>query len=865
MRKYKILSGSLYHTLDLRVFFIVACLMTGFTYLSCTCNHTSNEEEGPSPGHTPAEELSTFELSPGLKIQLVAAEPMVQDPVVITFDPDGRLWVVEMRGFMPEINGKGEKEPVGRVSVLEDTDSDGQMDVSKIYIDSLIMPRAMALIPGGALVVENEALWLTNDLDGDLQADTKTLLDSAYAGGPSPEHSGNGLWRNIDNWYYNARSRFRYHLIEGKWQRDSTEFRGQWGISHDDEGRLYYNYNWSQLHADLVPPNYLSRNKNHTPTTGIDHGLTIDRRIYPIRPNPAVNRGYIPGTLDKEGRLLEFTAACSPLFYRGTALPKEYYGNVFVCEPSGNLIKRNIVEEKGFLLTAHDPTPGKEFLASTDERFRPVYLATGPDGALYVADMYRGLVQHGTYVTPYLREQTIKRKLVQPINRGRIWRIVPENWKPSRPKRLSDASLEELINILSHPDGWYRDMAQRLLVERGDKNVSKPLTDLALKGENQLGRFHALWTMEGLKLIAPDLLFQLLQDPNPLIGTTAIRLLEPIAKTNKGVRVKLGEELLKIWGNASIKQILQITLTASILNQKISHQLLAGITERYDTSALIRDAVLSSLQNQEFVFLQRLWKSSSWQRQEPTKEIFLEMLTASIVRKRNRTELTSLLSMLDVKDFFGWKEKAVLTAISIQGKNAKIKPVRLSSAPRILTRPDIKNEPPRLHALKAMFEWPGHVADTSSVQTQNPLNESDQKQFVSGRQLYLTTCSGCHGIDGAGLNRFAPPLIGSDWVLGDEKRLVLVILHGMEGPVEVNGKLYDAPGIFPVMPAHSTLDDRSISSILTYIRNEWSNTAGPVSSRMVSTIRHTTQGRVVPWTAAELNKHILDTRGDDGK
>ncbi len=845
--------------LGLRVFFIVACLMTGFTYVSCN-NSRANEEAGPSPAHTPAEELLTFELSPGLKIQLVAAEPMVQDPVVMTFDPDGRLWVVEMRGFMPDINGKGEKERVGRISVLEDTDGDGQMDVSKIYIDSLIMPRAIALVPGGALVAENEALWLTQDLDGDLHADTKTLIDSAYAGGPSPEHSGNGLLRNIDNWYYNAKSRFRYHLVEGKWKRDSTEFRGQWGISHDDEGRLYYNYNWSQLHADLVPPDYLSRNKNHTPTTGIDHGLTIDRRVYPIRPNPAVNRGYIPGTLDKEGRLLEFTAACSPLFYRGTALPTAYYGNVFVCEPSGNLIKRNVVEQKGLLLMAHDPTPGKEFLASTDERFRPVHLATGPDGALYVADMYRGLVQHGSYVTPYLREQTIKRNLVQPINRGRIWRIVPENWKPSMPKKLSGASSEELISTLSHPDGWYRDMAQRLLVERGDKNISKQLTDLALKGDNQLGRFHALWTMEGLNLITPELLFQLLQDRNSLVSTTAVRLLEPIAKENKDVRKKFGEQLLTIWGNAPISQILQMTLAANTLDQEISHQLLAGIAERYVTSALIRDAVLSSLPNQEFAFLQRLWKSSSWERREPAKEIFLEMLTTSIVRKKDPAELTSLLSMLDVKDSFGWKEKVVLTGISIQGRNAKMKPVRLPSAPRVLTRPDIKNEHPQLHALMAMFEWPGHVADTSHVQTQHPLNENDQKQFVSGRQLFLSTCAGCHGTDGAGLNRFAPPLIGSDWVLGNEKRLVLVLLHGLEGPLEISGKHYDTPEILPVMPAHSTLDDGSIAAILTYIRNEWSNTAGPVSGRTVSTTRNTSQGRVVPWTAAELNKHIAETK-----
>jgi hypothetical protein len=180
------------------------------------CSDKSNlNEAGLSPEKTPEDELATFEFSPDLEVQLVASEPMIQDPVVITFDPDGRLWVVEMRGFMQDIDGTGENDRIGRVSVLEDLDGDGRMDKSKIYIDSLILPRAFALIPGGALLVENHSLWLTQDIDGDLRADTKTLLDSTYAGGTSPEHSGNGLWRNIDNWYYNAKSRFRYHLKNG--------------------------------------------------------------------------------------------------------------------------------------------------------------------------------------------------------------------------------------------------------------------------------------------------------------------------------------------------------------------------------------------------------------------------------------------------------------------------------------------------------------------------------------------------------------------------------------------------------------------------------------------------------------------------
>jgi mono/diheme cytochrome c family protein len=137
------------------------------------------------------------------------------------------------------------------------------------------------------------------------------------------------------------------------------------------------------------------------------------------------------------------------------------------------------------------------------------------------------------------------------------------------------------------------------------------------------------------------------------------------------------------------------------------------------------------------------------------------------------------------------------------------------------------------------------------------LGERDQQQFASGRQHYLTACAGCHGTNGAGLARFGPTLIGSDWVLGDERRLALILLHGLEGPVEVNGKVYDQPEILPVMPAHSVLGDREITAIMTYIRNEWGNNAGPVSRGTVGTTRHTSQGRVVPWTPQELNQHML--------
>ncbi len=242
------------------------------------------------------------------------------------------------------------------------------------------------------------------------------------------------------------------------------------------------------------------------------------------------------------------------------------------------------------------------------------------------------------------------------------------------------------------------------------------------------------------------------------------------------------------------------------------------------------------------------------------------MLTTSIVRKRNPAELTSLLALIDGnKASLSWQEKAVVTGMSIQGSTGKMKPIKLASAPVILTQAKSKVDPSRLTSLNSLFEWPGHTVEAVAWVKKKPLGEEEQKLFAMGRQHYLTTCAGCHGTDGAGMNRFAPPLIGSDWVLGDEKRLTLILLHGMEGPVDVAGKVYNTPDILPVMPAHSTMDDATLTAILMYIRNEWGNNAGPINRRTVGTTRVTSQGRVVPWKAAELNKYVLEVKATSAK
>lgn len=824
--------------------------------LCFSCKESGPLPETPdSPARTAQEELKTFQIESGFEVQLVASEPLVESPVIIQFDEDGRLWVVEMRGYMSDIDGSEEKQPVGSVAILEDTDGDGLMDKRTVYLDSLIMPRALGLFKNGALVAENNKLWITQDLDGDWKADAKILLDSTYSANGIPEHSDNGFVRNVDNWYYSAKSRLRYRFQDGVWIRDTTEFRGQWGISQDDQGRLIYNYNWSQLHGDLVPANYLSRNKNHKPSTGIDYGLTIDRKVFPIRSNPAVNRGYIPGTLDSAGRLYEFTSACAPTVYRSKLFPKEYLGNIFVLENAGNLIKRNVVAENGVFLEAYDPNPGREFMASTDERFRPVHATVGPDGGLYIADMYQGIVQHGSYMTPYLKEQTLKRGLDSPGHMGRIWRVVPKGVDPKKAPKLSHASIADLVKFLAHEDGWYRDMAQRLLVEKNVPASISLLEDFAKSEKSEFGRFHALWTLEGMGKVNPALLLEVLEKDTDLIKTTALRQLEQPALENKEILTQLESGARNLVGQASVKVALQLALSASIFSLEEKAKILSLIFENYGDLALIRDAALSSLEDEEFFFLEKLLSNETWKRRNPNREVFLEMLTSAIITNREPTEIAGLLAISDSKEM-GWQIPVILSAMAIQAGDIE-KPglVILKSEPSIFKRTDLPIEPGRLSMLKRLFSWPGYQPSASNASVGN-LDEKAMKQFAAGRAKYLTSCAGCHGNNGKGEARMGPPLAGSEWVVGDEVRLSLIMLHGLEGPIEVAGKKYDAPEILPVMPSHSTMDDAVIASILTYIRNEWGNQAPPVTGRTVSSTRHLNQGRVYPWSAAELNKHM---------
>ena len=351
--------------------------------------------------------------------------------------------------------------------------------------------------------------------------------------------------------------------------------------------------------------------------------------------------------------------------------------------------------------------------------------------------------------------------------------------------------------------------------------------------------------------------FDALKDQHPTVQAAAIRILEQAAQNNKAVQSELERVLTNMPLHGSAPEVItQIALTAGNLDKTTVMPLLLEISDQYVDQPVIRDAVLSGLQDYEFAFFEALWDFPGWQQPQAEKSVFLEMLTTAIAGKNDLDEIASLLNRLNLalpaKD---WRADALLTGLSLHARQRNDAPIQLAAAPEILV--NVQSIDPRFRAqlepLMGMFEWPGHRIERKSDETNYLGDPETQALFAQGRQQFLSGCAGCHGNNGAGLPRFAPPLVQSEWVLGSEEILTRLVLHGLEGPIDVNGKHYDAPDILPVMPGHSVLDDREIASILTYIRQAWGHQAAPVLPRTVGRIRHGSQGRVMPWTAGELD------------
>ena len=262
-----------------------------------------------SPVLSPEEEMKTFVTAPGYRVELVASEPMIQDPILIDWDPDGRMWAIELVGYMLDMQASRELDPLGRIVVLEDTDDDGRMDKRTVFADGLVLPRALKVLDRGVLVGEPPNLWLMKDTNRDLKMDTKELVTDTYGRREANvEHNANSLLWALDNWIYTAEADTFLRLKNGKFEVQKTLSRGQWGATQDDAGYVYRNNNSSALHVDLVPTHYFMRNPALSRTSGsfTFMGAPGDNlnATWPIRPTPGVNRGYQAGVLRADGTLV---------------------------------------------------------------------------------------------------------------------------------------------------------------------------------------------------------------------------------------------------------------------------------------------------------------------------------------------------------------------------------------------------------------------------------------------------------------------------------------------------------------------------------------------------------------------------------
>ena len=617
-----------------------------------------------SPPRPPADEMKTFFMPDGYKVELVASEPLIQDPILIDWDPDGRLWAIEMPGYMHDIQASDEHQPTGRIVVLEDTDADGKMDKRTVFADGLVLPRALKVLAHGVLVGEPPNLWLMKDTDGDLKADTKDLVTDQYGRREATvEHNANSLLWALDNWMYTSEVDVYLRWRHDKFDVQKTLSRGQWGATQDDAGRVYRNTNESVLHVDLVPTPYYARNPSLLRTRGSYESLEGDHRevntVWPVRPTRGVNRGYQSGILRADGSLAAYTSVSAPVVYRGDRLPAELYGNVFVAEPAGNLVSRIIVEDDGASLQARRAYDKAEFLASTDERFRPVYLSSAPDGTLYIVDLYRGIIQHRDYITEYLRDQILSRRLQQPTGLGRIYRVVHETTRRGPAPQLSKAPAADLVAALSHPNGWWRDTAQRLLVERADASAVPALRTLAATASDSRTRLHALWTLDGLDSLTPELVIQALDDRSRDVRVSAVRLAErfveyyPDPSVQRALVRRIDDQ------DWAVREQLAASFGALPMDARIPA--IALLLARHGDDPITLDAAISSVKDHEADVIEKLAAAGP----TPMVESAIAMLAATVTRSGQAAQVGRVFEWASDAARPAWQREALVRGAEV--------------------------------------------------------------------------------------------------------------------------------------------------------------------------------------------------------
>jgi putative membrane-bound dehydrogenase-like protein len=588
------------------------------------------------PATEPAGALSTFRIKPGFELQLVAAEPLLADPVAMDFDENGRLYVVEMRDY-----SERRDEQLGRIRVLEDTDGDGRFDQSFVFAEGLPWPTAVVCFDGGVFVGSTPDIIFMRDNNGDRRADQRDLIFSGFAADSLKRLNVQALFNSfhwgLDNRIHGSASVSGGRItiasspgskpVELRGRDFSFDPRtfdlrpetggGQHGMSFDNAGRKFLCSNSDHIQFAMFDDRYLGRNplaELPSPRQSIakDGPAAEVFRRSPDEPWRVIRTrwrvtGAVEGLIEGGGRPSGyFTGATGVTIYRGDAFPSDYLGDAFIADCGSNLIHHKKVQADGVSYTA-DRAPDEqktEFLASTDNWFRPVQFANGPDGALYVADMYRETIEH-----PWSIPESIKRHLDlnSGNDRGRVYRIVPAGFKQPTALRIAQQSPQEWVGTLEHPNGWHRDTASRLIFQRKDNSLVPALLRVATSSPTPLGRIHALWALDGLRGVNEKALTLALADTSPTVREQGLRLLErwPQFLGSPEIRKALGS----LATDSNPRVCYQLAWTLSVIEAADETSLLNQLSERSLSEPALVPAILNAVEANSLTILNTLLNS----------------------------------------------------------------------------------------------------------------------------------------------------------------------------------------------------------------------------------------------------------------
>ena len=685
------------------------------------------------PPYSPEAALRTFQLAPGFRIELAAAEPQVVDPISMAFDERGRLFVVEMRDYPIS------DQPLSRIKLLEDRDGDGRFEHSSVFVDGLHMAHGVLPWKGGILVACAPDILYFADTDDDGRADQRKVILTGFAQ-VNPQLRINTPLYEMDNWIYAAYPRFgvgrRFKQFSDQGQpihfpdhpeiapvdvferRSDIRFKpdklqiepvsgnSEFGHTFNARGHRFPSWNNNHLRHSVIETRYLDRNPqlqvDNPMQTVSDHGQPAP--VYPITDDPHLQNIRQTRLLKELGH---FTSACGQSVYTGGRFPQPYDGAHFIAEPAHNLVHGDIVSARGATYTGAAAFKESEFLASRDSWFMPVFTTTGPDGALYVVDFYRKIVEHPEWI----REDFVDdhELFYAGQDRGRIYRIVYGENEPAEPPRLDQAGAAELIVRLSHPNRWWRLTAQRLLVERQDPSAVPHLKELARSRASARGRMHALWTLEGLDALDADLVLDGLRDDSPEVREQAIRMGESYLSDRRIV-----DRMMEMTGDPDERVRFQLACTLGELPAAISFKPLVKIAADHMEDPWFQVAVLSAAADEAVRWFHAVTRNEEFTSQETEgRRLFLRRLTSMIGARQKPGELTAVLAAVGkaAADADVWWSGLSLEGLAQGLKRGTVPEVDLSRrAQQILL--DLLSEPNRLGAAALEMAEGVRLSDT---------------------------------------------------------------------------------------------------------------------------------------------------------